>query len=821
MNIYLRSLPLAAAVFGLVACSDHDLETSPLYRDRTFQYSLRVEPFEGSTTLLLDSLNTDVKGITGVPEWCTVKQDGIDENGHPVLRLTYESLHANTERPQANVHLTFDYGNEVNLTISQQVLAADDRNGSDIIDEKNKPLLADWRNANFMYYMYNGGSEDGLAAVLPWSNGTTSNIRQSVVDELVSDPDWRLVLCHSYLYNRNATPMLAFYHPYTGKLRMLHYIDNMQSSSASEYFVRVGLGYVTNGRCHQPYGNAFRFAIPTSRTAGAKLKTTFSNAVAGYPAGASVTGTNNLFYTSTVSLPESGNTVLRGGWMSYDVDMSGYNNDPEGFFRSSNLIPVNAEFNTTATQNLLLNAVMDGNIKGEFDNPYDVTTLTGAGYACQWLDKFASYAGSISDVVESAGKFYAEPGVQSALGVLGAGASLLSSIISDTEETSTSEHFPGTINLGFNGTMQATGKITGVTTPNVTVEGITVGDYLLTDGQGLPTHFGEGVISLQTDPLIYIVKDAVMAHPDAKNYRIMAASGNHNTVNSRAEEMELRQIQFMWPDSIKVNINQRLFKDKEGNSTIRNVGVDAYYGLLTDATDGYTAPWREVYGMTCRDREGRALKLVDSDERAKKFDQLKIKKVYVTPDEVNALDQDNSYWKANGMTYGKLSKGVTLKTVDEEDKKNTEVTQRFEGLMQKTTPRDPLATNFMVSPTCYFPTSGKGRFVNNMDAPDYVVCVEIGFDADVTYTDPATQQSKSETRHFAYRRFYLPEIEYITAKEAADKITVLETFANKCINNRTINYTNGGQSVTFPNGALIMNKDIQVLKLMKSKLNIN
>ncbi len=812
-------LPLLALC--LVACKDDDADMgAPTIQDRTFHYATIVSSAQDSQELVLDSLSTAVKDILNVPEWLKVTSKGLNSNGHPVLLIENEAVQPNEERPEATLVLNFDYGNKVKLTIIQSMSLQEDENGINAAQRANIDFIENWEVCDTIVLFTTRSTDKFNRKYIctPWSFNSEvgvphveANIHQDIQQDHLREDGWRMAICNFIVGSDNQANNAYFglYNIYTGKLRMYHYIQTA-SDNSNDYNVRLQWKkFDSNGHYgHMAFLGAYPFAFPISHAA--RLNSgSINNVLSG-------NYENSLFVNRVSPLTRgakgNGDNAMTSGWYCYDIDLSGFVDGYSalGNTRAKNDLALNYSVSTTNLTRLELYGAIQGTIDGTFENPYDVTTLTGAGRICKYLSQGSSIAKSMSGAIKSIESYMkkkqegedkkeeenkdnntattkASPriAVSTVVGAVGAVASVASSVIKTFWETETTEHHSGVINMGLNAKINLSGTAFNYTGNKVTPLDIAGNSFFSS------SHVGEGIIGIEEPPVVYVVKDKVLVSGVNNNVIVKKTGQNSYELPVNGKNMNMRLVQFFDPRSVKIRLNDNVFEN------IKDIQVRTYYGVYTSEALGFAANYRSTIGMPAGNA---TLSLLPQGGGngiySSKKGQFAMQPVFVEAEWPEST-LGEYYWTSEDKLVNAIPTTNEAYRVDSESA--MKVSGYNVGLGN---------IEFLTSPSVGLPLySGNSSKCKNAVLPDYAVIVEVCF----TTKDPIG----GERKHILTRRLQ-PEIKQITTAEAKVLYNQLQTYCEDCQDGSAINNIKGAHSMEYPAfhpyGDEIIKKEMIILK---------
>ena len=281
---------------------------------------------------------------------------------------------------------------------------------------------------------------------------------------------------------------------------------------------------------------------------------------------------------------------------------------------------------------------------------------------------------------------------------------LFSFLGNQLQDQVTTKTTPGKIDLTIDASIALNGYLKEFTGNNQSTLSVSAEGIYTANGES--GHVGKGVWGLEEDPVVYIDKDDIISTQN--NFNVGCTEDGYT--NSTFADYDVRIVYAFDPTSVKINLNEDLFKGIDSVTVTTNVGVipNLRYGntdeyrkmlMLGDKTKKYARPsFSLAEGKTSGTLElsGRSMPVVTK----------------VGLDEL----ADGDYETAENCTI------VTQKTSDGKG------WQRFHGRLI-----DASSKQIIVDPQVYIPYStdddGKCTGIGIPTAPDFVVRVEVGFSA--------------------------------------------------------------------------------------------
>lgn len=334
-----------------------------------------------------------------------------------------------------------------------------------------------------------------------------------------------------------------------------------------------------------------------------------------------------------------------------------------------------------------------------------------------------------------------------------------------TDNYNTETKSTGTISQNFTGKMSLKGYAVSNTSNNATNVNFIYNEFT---GNEL---VGQGVWSLQDNPIVYVVKDRLMGEEEDVVFTVTKSDYLMGATDPAPNN--LRLMTFFDPTSIKINLNTSVYKD------IRNVEMSWTYGVYPNQPHGHT----DVYRLDMLDFKTRDM-LKEPELVDKKLHADKIYKSY-SSDFANVTYLE---YPVKDMTTTYLDKSTKAKFYNQKG-------SHYRYYAHAGNDRPETDDNFfLIDPVVFLPTEcvkankddeyGTGK-LHDFEAPDFVVGVVLTFDY--------TLDDGSEAKAVLSQRF-LPQVKSITTAEMLKKKEQLSTYASggvhQMVGNVTIRHKN-------------------------------
>ena len=132
---------------GLLALSCSDKETEGVREAMNYSHELSVINENYYELLVLNELSEPVTvvSVSNFPYWLSVEaQDGVNKNGHPVLKLNVKKEDGMQEERQIEGSVTLSNGDIIHLTVKQGSDLPTGVNDGGVLASCNTEFEADW-----------------------------------------------------------------------------------------------------------------------------------------------------------------------------------------------------------------------------------------------------------------------------------------------------------------------------------------------------------------------------------------------------------------------------------------------------------------------------------------------------------------------------------------------------------------------------------------------------------------------------------------------------------------------------------------------------
>lgn len=450
--------------------------------------------------------------------------------------------------------------------------------------------------------------------------------------------------------------------------------------------------------------------------------------------------------------------ALKPGWTMFEIPASGYYPGNSKWPADGNE-DIMMSINTTLEQSISMIGDIKAGISGEFTSPTSVYTST-KGVSSPFQD-FMSSGGSagktlIKDVVTAVAN--GDP-FSKALKVGLAVFDFTSSFIGNDANKAVEQ--PGKVDMNLTGSIDLNGYIKSASANQV--KSVTFkGSYLNPE-----SNFGKGIWNLDEDPVVYVCADRVIGKP--KRFRATVKGGG---VYGGSEEFHLdslRYVSFLDPTSIKLDIREDIYP----NITDLKVKT-AVVGVYPDLPAGHTDPYLNLLQFqrgkfSLSDATSGIYSSTDPNAKVKYFS---MKNSETFSDELQENNSTCRFVPQAGSDYGYLG--------------NPEVV---------------CGRKFIIDPQVLLPVTkdDPATFLHDGPCPDFVVVVAISF--------------KSEGRTYTFTSRFIPNVQYITANAARNKLDALKAYRKQVNAGQYVNQVVGSYTPVYhEKGAATVERAIKLLE---------
>lgn len=749
-KLYILTVAIITATamgLSLSSCSDKtDIDNSKL--PGYYHYQLNIPNSNDVVTVVLDSITSPVKDIESTPDWVEVEAvKDSTVNGHPVLRMTIERSAPNT-MSKGDVVLVSENNDRVTLTLTTALRFNDASNSND-------KFVTDWENITSTY-IYSRGQQ--LEVALPWASSVVTTLPDFIRRDIKKSDGWEMAFCTLNSKMLDDCNYFALYNKYLGTLRVFYYVTD-PSTTGSKYSFEVNLGSLTQGNKY-PFFHSLQYAIPSSHS---DVKTNM-NMLADE---VQIPTTFKSFYTTYCSLSSS--TLIKG-WTAFDIDMSAYSPTENSWIKSKEGMTFGCK--TELDQNVTLDGTLSANISGKYSTA-DQTASSSSGVS-SLLKMAGSSLGNVQNAcLASIEQQLTGSAMNNYFRYAGAACNFAAYALDFMLQNKYEEHLvdsmPGKIEMNMTGDISLKGYISSLAANQVaplTIDVRNFADY--------NSHMGQGIWSLAEDPVIYLVDDRLLG--DVHHFNLYMNSDSTYS-NQSVADYHLRNVYFLDPTSIKLNINKDVFPDAH------DVRVTCDYGVYPDIPKGHTTKYANLLNL------GRPhMKIIKEGERmgnvyqslssSRKTKYLQLPHTNFICKELDETSENSKLYKQNGADYYYYGNKMT-----------------GEG------------KNFILQPQVYLPynITDKSSTIYNGEVPDFVVLITLTF--------------KSDGRTYIFSQRFIPKIATISASNLTAKYNELTAYAEKCKNKQAVNTLQNMSSVgvNHVDGDKIIQKTLNILKAVINK----
>lgn len=575
--------------------------------------------------------------------------------------------------------------------------------------------------------------EQSEIIALPWATAAISNMPSSLIfssegtNLLSANNGWEMAFNlfesstkDGYVVSK---PYFCLYNRFTGTLRVFYY-QKETTGYAGEFCFLVTPGLDNTQK--YPLYNSLQFGIPMS---AGEIQSK------GNVLGVTNSASNMFQQYVTPYIKNSETTALKPGWYCFDLDYSAYNPNADTSFKP-NVDRLSFDCMTASVAGITLRGALAGKIDGEFEatTEYSTTTANGNNY----LDQFNSgithlftdcYDNLLSENYLT-GVFYG------GLSIYNFSKALLGYA---TDDYTTKGKTVGTINMNLGANMTMDGYSVSQTSNSAISVEFDCASFNQSE------HLGQGVWSLQENPVVYVVSDYLLSAYDDVSFTIKPEGLSTFTMNP--QDADLRLFTFFDPASLKPNINTKAF------GQIKNMEMFWVYGVYPNLPLGYFDKYKN--GILEYDKKKEAVakpSLVDRSNPEVKDE------VGFMMSEMYKYGTTCSMWEMDKEKRCKIDEGAQGNYYYQKD-----TTFRYYGYPSNS--QSSKANDFFLADPIVLLPSTYGKNGNNpfetgmlydFIAPDYVVGVVIS----ITHVLQDNTEAKT-----ILSKLFLPEVRSITTEE--------------------------------------------------------
>ena len=772
-------LPLLVALLPL-SCNNKEMEEPD---NRTLEYSLNVTNDNYVATTVLDGIgDTKIAQVLNSPGWVsdvTREEELLD--GSMVLCVTVKSDPTLEGVRTAQLEIKMTSGATAKLTVNQRSGLPTGFNAGES-PSVNTDFEDCWWNATTVklitkYEIVNGRENCVMQEIpLPWnttSTGVHHHLPAGTVELMMEHKDiWKLAFNTTGIKASECVHQNYFglYNKELGVIRVFYYwpqeLLSLGGANDHMWYVQFQSG--------QAQHNATQFAVPINH----KLDVNDS-------ANDKFTQRAGLYMTSayTDKLGENFVVTPELGWWAFDINISSMRG--KSFF--ADYKPITIGLNVFDAQNIILNSVLSGDIKGSFKGDMNLNALKAASVndAGKWVGALG--AGSSAFLTN---KFFLENAaggglwqqwtslsVGCLLNVAGnLGKEYCKSGGPTEEDIKNLGHMNATLELGINATMTTRGLIKSQRSHSVPSVTIPLEYFRLTDTKAddAGNQMGKGLWNISEDPVVYIVKDAFWANKPQMTYYSRNELDWYRAGQKKAEydismsphQLGMRLISFFDPTSIgPLVINEDLFGHPE------ECRLSVSYGIYPGSSAGYTDWFREATSL-----EYNSITLSTS-AKDQKVSTGSVAGAVKAPFRVFKQPYNKDFFKMlvenpypETMATRLSEQDVTgSKTVKKETTSYSFERRYYGTSLFYCNPEAGSATvdevQYVSDPQIFLPFDEDRRVITDPDIPDMVVSVQLVF--------KSQGPGESEATWKTYTLRFLPKVQFIGVNELkgiADRI---------------------------------------------------
>ena len=763
---------MAAAATSLTSCSDDD-DNGGGGGIQILGYNYQAVMFGSSDAqfITIDSIASSLTSVTSNASWLKVSQlPDLDAQGHTVLSL--ESSKPAKEGDVATVSITAQNGEQATVVVTHKAMG----NG-DALQGGNSDFITNWWNHQTIALQ---GFEYEQRA--PWTVEGADHIPDEVRRQVTPSQGWEMAF--SYLNDESLRDVryFALYNKWSGQMRVYTYIVN-PTGWGSDLMINAYFGNSRHNDMY-PFYNLHEYGIPTCHVPGTSLLRTAKL----------VSSQSQTFQTWLTPFRYS--QSITPGWYCFEFDMSGYVPKGVDWLKKDEDEPRFKFFaETVNNQQVNLKGALRGDISGTFSNP-EIIQHGGANATSSIFSALGSGLSGISGLATSSiASSNAYASLMKNGGDEGAGSwlnptkywggfacsiagGLFSFIGNRMEEPITYDTIPGKIDLTIDASLTLDGYIKAAT--GNSQRGLSVSPQGVYSANGASGHVGKGVWSLAEDPVVYIDKEDIIA--TEQDFNLLCTETGYSLTTF--PDYNARIVYAFDPTSVKLNLNEDLFRDIQDVTVTTNVGVMPNYPY------GHTDAYRQMLMLGDRPSfslaEGKTSGTITVGSRQAPY--------------VTKLGLDDLLVETGSDAYETASncKIVTQKTADGKN------WQRFHGRLIE---MPETGKQIIVDPQVFIPCTDDGKEISYPTAPDFVVRVDVQFSA---------LDDNGQRKYFQFGKLYIPKV-IITDYDGLLAVNNrLKDYSKKCESSQPINTLANDQKVQvrYPGGHRLIAKTLRLLDLL-------
>ncbi len=732
--VFLKKSVLAFAMVTIfISCESNDAPHVP--EEKTlgrYEFSLRNSQDSLSVSLL--DITQPVTNVVSPFDWLDISQNGTDDLGNTRLSITrLDETPYHFEADSAYVYFSEKQKITIVITADEDIIPLG--NNSSDYTAFNKEW---WKQDEILYSTTKTIRGEIVTTSehipLPWAMASTSNIptKLFVNDGMTANEGWTMaynLFAAQTNGNPNSKPYFMLYNRYTGVLRVFYY-QFEDAGIGGEFSFVVTPDDATTSKF--PFYHSLQYGIPVCNK-DVQLKGNVLKATLG----------NNTFQQQVTPYVKA-DVVLKTGWYCFDMDWSAYNPTAKSLFNTRDRMSIDCK--TANNTNITMAGTITGESKGTIEGLSNSSTSTANGL--NYLDQFNSGTDNVVEAITSIMEGDYLKGVfKGALSIWNFGKSLTGNATDDYETETKST---GNINQSFTGKISLDGYSTSNTSNNAI--GVEFSQTAFTQY----AKTGEGVWSLQDNPIVYVVNDRLLG--EEEDFACNIKSNGYGLGASNPEPSNLHLMTFFDPTSIKINLNTTVFKD------IRNAKMHWTYGVYPNQPHGHT----DVYKFD----------LMDFKTKGMIEEPVFIDK---TGNENKSYVSFSSDFKGINMEYIEAPLDKVVMTNISDTTVARIYRQKGANYRYYAHAGNELANDdknfFLVDPIVFLPTTfvqkqgeenGEGM-VYDFVAPDFVVGVVLTFD----YT-----MEDGSKANVTFSKRFLPQVRSISSKDMLVKRDALQKYVD-------------------------------------------
>lgn len=741
-----------ALSLAMASCASEEPLIDPT-KDVLRSYEFTMFDSQNDLSFSLADISTPVARVESPFNWLNISQGDNDEFGFTRIHIARtKPTPEGFDSDDAYLYLADNKVVKVTITAEGVLMPSDDNS----YDEFNKEW---WKQTSIKYT--DKDYPQGVDIELPWSQARTTQIPAALIDGVNPGdrvhPNEGWSMAYNLFSANPSKPYFMLYNKYSGVMRVFYY-QIKDVNSGGEFSFAVTPGQTNTHKF--PFYHSLQYGIPVCNE-GIQNKNVLN-----------ILSNGESPFQQLITPYVKDDVVLHSGWYCFDIDMSAYNPKQDSPFAKADVLSINCK--TSSSQQVTLAGTFDGNSNGTIKG-----TSTSSGKGKTVMDDLKGGVTPVKNMVDAIKKG------ETLKAIFNGGMTVYNiyKLVTTDYDKETPAPEPPTIEQSFSGKISLSGYTYSATSNNA----IGVEFYYNSFNQ-IKSLTGQGVWSLQENPVVYVVNDLLLGQDD-----YFAATVSNDGYHMGAQDPEkdnFRLFTYFDPSSIKINLNTSLFKD------IRNVKVSWVYGVYPNQQARRTDVYRsellalhidEPIFIDRKDNVGKAYNSLFSDYANMEYlgFPLEEEKIYLT--KVDTGTKAAIYHQKGGKYRYYGHPANNLSTTDD--------------------------NFFVVDPIVFLPCElikenegdqyGKGM-VYDFQAPDFVVGVMLTFD----FTD-----DNGNTSHTCYSKRFLPEVRSITTDELLTKRWPdLKTYA-KTTNHQSLN---GGISVSHGNIEALMNRILKTIEYINT-----